>query len=177
MAKQLSPIFTANPFVGKTSIHVIVETPKGKRNKFKFDEEWGCFRLGKVLPVGAMFPYDFGFIPGTKGEDGDPLDVLLLMDEPTFPGCLVKARIVGIIEAEQSKKRKKVRNDRVIAVAEEAQDYGNIHTVRDLNPHLLREVEHFFQSYNQAEGKEFRVIATRGPRNAIAAIKRALRKE
>src|SRR5436190_6640997 len=82
-------------------IDVMVETPKGCRNKFKFDEKSGRFRLGSVLPAGSTFPYDFGFVPGTKAADGDPLDVLLLMDEPAFPGCLITARILGVIEAEQ----------------------------------------------------------------------------
>ncbi len=79
------------------TLNVIVETPKGSRNKFKFDEAHGLYKLGGVLPAGMSFPYDFGFIPSTKGEDGDPVDVLLLMDEPAFPGCLVSARLIGVI--------------------------------------------------------------------------------
>src|SRR5436190_23463747 len=82
-------------------LHAIVDTPKGSRNKFKWDEKLELYKLAGVLPSGAVFPYDFGWVPGTKGEDGDPLDVLLLMDEPAFVGCLVEARLVGVIEAEQ----------------------------------------------------------------------------
>src|SRR5687767_2473398 len=87
---------------GKT-VNVIVETPKGSRNKFKFDEESGCFILGSVLPAGYTFPFDFGYVPGTLAEDGDPVDVLLLMDQPAFPGCLVRARLIGVLEAKQCK--------------------------------------------------------------------------
>src|SRR4051812_38265137 len=76
---------------GNSVLNVILETPKGSRNKYSYDNEKELFRLKKVLPVGAVFPFDFGFIPGTVGEDGDPLDVLLFMDEPVFPGCLVEA--------------------------------------------------------------------------------------
>src|SRR4051812_26311118 len=94
-------------------LNVIVETPKGCRNKFKFDEELRCFKLSKVLPAGATFPFDFGFLPHTLADDGDPIDVLLLMDEQAFPGCLVKARLVGVIEAEQGKDKKATRNDRL----------------------------------------------------------------
>src|SRR5205807_404345 len=83
-------------------LHVIIETPKGSRNKFKYDPEHGLFKLSGVLPLGAVFPYDFGFVPSTTGGDGDPLDVLVLMDEPAFAGCLVPGRLIGVIEAEQS---------------------------------------------------------------------------
>src|SRR4051794_37531839 len=84
-------------------VNVMVETPKGCRNKFKFDEFHGCFQLSSVLPVGSTFPYDFGFVPGTRADDGDPIDVLLLMDEAAFPGCLVTARLIGVIQAEETK--------------------------------------------------------------------------
>jgi inorganic pyrophosphatase len=88
-----------------TTIHVIIGTPKGSRNKYAFDAELKIFLLKKVLPVGMAFPYDFGFIPSTEAEDGDPVDVLVLMDEPAFPGCLLKCRVIGVIEGEQGKKR------------------------------------------------------------------------
>src|SRR5262249_2243810 len=88
-------------------LQVIVETPRNSRNKFKFDEETGLFELGSVLPAGAVFPYDFGFLPGTLAPDGDPLDVLLLMDASAFPGCRVRARLIGVIEAEQIEDGKK----------------------------------------------------------------------
>jgi len=105
-----------NPDTGL--VHVIVDTPKGSRNKFKYDEKLGLFRLGKVLPLGSCFPYDFGFIPSTKAEDGDPVDVLVLMDEPAFSGCLVTVRLLGVIEAEQTEEGKTVRNDRLIGALE-----------------------------------------------------------
>ncbi|MEA2542944.1 MAG: inorganic pyrophosphatase, partial [Acidobacteriaceae bacterium] len=82
-------------------LQVIVETPKGYRNKFAFDPDQGIFTLKKVLPAGMVFPYDFGFLPRTRALDGDPIDVLLLMDEPAFPGCVFRARLIGVIEGEQ----------------------------------------------------------------------------
>src|SRR6185295_2604536 len=93
-------------------INVIVDTPRGSGNKFKYDEEYQLFKLGGVLPAGAVFPFDFGFIPGTRGEDGDALDVLMLIDEPTFVGCLVAVRLIGVIEAEQIEQGETIRNDR-----------------------------------------------------------------
>src|SRR5579871_6578732 len=96
---------------------VVIETPRGHRNKFKYEEKLGLFTLHKVLPLGASFPFDFGFIPATRGQDGDPLDVLVLMDEPTFPGCVVTSRLIGVLEAEQTEDGETVRNDRLIAMA------------------------------------------------------------
>ena len=83
----------------KHIIEVVIETPKGSRNKFKYDPTTRRLKLSKVLPEGMVFPYDFGFVPATKGPDGDPIDVLVLLDEPTFPGCLVECRLIGILEA------------------------------------------------------------------------------
>src|SRR4051794_16686563 len=104
-------------------VNVVIETPKGSRNKFAYDPASRLFELKKVLPRGIAFPFDFGFIPSTLAEDGDPLDVLVLMDEPAFPGCKVRCRLVGVIEAEQTEKGKKtLRNDRLIAVAGECHE-------------------------------------------------------
>jgi inorganic pyrophosphatase len=98
-------------------IKVIVDTPKGSRNKYRFELKEREFRLSKILPMGAVFPFDFGFIPGTKGGDGDPLDVLVLSEEPSFSGCRIECRLIGVIEAEQSGPDGKERNDRLIGVA------------------------------------------------------------
>src|SRR5262249_8144157 len=152
---------------------VIVETPRNSRNKFKFDEETGLFELGSVLPAGAVFPYDFGFLPGTLAPDGDPLDVLLLMDASAFPGCRVRARLIGVIAAEQIEDGKKDRNDRLVAVARDAHDYRDLQTLKDLSPNLLQELEHFFSSYNACRGKVFRLIGHRGPRRAKKVLKKA----
>src|SRR5690242_4249841 len=81
--------------------NVVIECPKGSRNKYKYDEKLGLFKLSKVLPMGAVFPFDFGFIPSTRSEDSDPLDILVIMDEPGSVGCLLKVRLLGVIEAEQ----------------------------------------------------------------------------
>ena len=158
-------------------INVIVETPRGCRNKFKFDDKLGLFRLGSVLPAGAAFPYDFGFVPHSKAADGDPIDVLLLMDEPAFAGCVVRARLIGVIEAEQSDKDKgkTLRNDRLVAVAEDAHDYRDVRNIRDINENLLEELEHFFVSYNEARGKEFKFLGMRGPKRARKLLDEALR--
>src|SRR3954471_16514443 len=130
------------------NLNVVIETPKGCRNKYAFDFDLAGYRLKTVLPEGAVFPFDFGSIPGTVAEDGDPLDVLLLMDEPAFTGCLVEGRILGVIEAEQTKDRKTERNDRLVAVAAESHTHASLKSLLKLEPKLLDEIEHFFISYN-----------------------------
>ncbi|MDB5337046.1 MAG: inorganic diphosphatase [Planctomycetaceae bacterium] len=162
-----SPIISLPAFDAETkSVNVIIETPRGSRNKFKFEPELGLFTLGSVLPAGAVFPYDFGFVPGTLGDDGDPLDILLMMDCPAFPGCRVLSRLIGVIEAEQAEGGKKERNDRLVAVAVEAHNDQNLKTLKEVDPELLKELEHFFVSYNQMRGKEFKLLGHRGPTQA-----------
>ncbi|WP_052201039.1 inorganic diphosphatase [Terriglobus sp. TAA 43] len=110
---------------GGQSIQVIVETPARSRNKFAFDPDQEIFTLKSVLPAGMVFPY-VGFLPGTEGGDGDPVDVLLLMDEPAFPGVAVRARLIGVIEGEQVDGKKRLRNDRLVAVSESTHQYAKI---------------------------------------------------
>lgn len=157
----------------KKLLNVIIETPKGSRNKFKYDELLDCFRLSKVLPAGTAFPFDFGFLPQTAAPDGDPLDVMLLMDEQAFPGCLVQARIVGIIQAEQGSNGRRVRNDRIIAVAAAESNYKKLRSHRDIDPRLLTEYEHFFVSYHSIKGKKYSVRNVRGPRLAMRVLRKA----
>jgi len=159
------------------TIDIVVETPKGSRCKFTFDEEHRSFRLKSILPAGASFPYDFGFIPGTKADDRDPLDVLLLVDAPTCTGCIVEARLIGVLEAEQVENGEVERNDRIIAVASESKDYEDINTFKELNGNFQDELAHFFVSYNQARGKEFRILDRKGPAAAWKLVKKAKLKQ
>jgi inorganic pyrophosphatase len=163
MARALD---TLPAFDNDGNLQVIIETPKGSRNKFKYEPELGLFRLSGVLPLGAMFPFDFGFVPCTNAPDGDPLDVLVLMDEPAFVGCLLSARLIGVIEADQTENGETTRNDRLIGVAAASRDHRDIQHLEDLNANLLDEIEHFFVSYNTAKGKEFSIRARHGPDRA-----------
>jgi inorganic pyrophosphatase len=130
-----------------------------------------------VLPKGAVFPFDFGSIPGTVAEDGDPRDVLLLMDEPAFTGCLVEARLIGVIEAEQTEKGKTERNDRLVAVAAKSHNHASLKSLLKLEPKLIDEIEHFFVSYNQARGKQFKPIGRKGPATATRLIDKARKRK
>ena len=154
-------------------LQVIVETPKGSRNKFAFDPKQEIFALKKVLPAGMTFPYDFGFLPKTIAPDGDPIDVLLLMDEPAFPGIAVRARLIGIIEGEQLDGKKRIRNDRLVAVAEANHMYANIKRLKDLPGQFLRELQDFFVNYHNLEGKKYKLLGCRGAEAAMSLIKKA----
>jgi inorganic pyrophosphatase len=134
---------------------VVIETPKGSQNKFVYEPRFGAFTLKGVLPAGAVFPFDFGFVPSTRGADGDPLDVLVLMDAPAFTGCIVPSRLIGAIEAEQTEDGKTVRNDRLVAVAAGSITHRSINELSDVSPDLIGQIEHFFVSYNTIKGKTF----------------------
>src|SRR4051812_4491345 len=163
-------------FDDEGELNVIIETPKGSRNKFNYDEETGLFKLGGVLPSGASFPFDFGFVPSTLGGDGDPLDVLVLMDEPAFTGCLVRVRLVGVVEAEQTERDgETTRNDRLIGVAADSRLHTRVRTLKDLGTTLLEEIEHFFVSYNQIKGKKFRPLTRSGPVRARELVEEGMK--
>ena len=151
-------------------VHVVIETPKASRNKYAFDPELKIFQLKKVLPEGMTFPYDFGFVPSTKAEDGDPVDVLVLMDEPAFAGCLLKCRVIGVIEGEQGKKKQKERNDRIVAIEQANHSFADINHIRDLGGKFVRELEEFFVNYHEHMGKKYRILGVKGPTKARRRI-------
>jgi inorganic pyrophosphatase len=153
----------------------IIETPKGCRNKFDYDPESNLFKLGGLLPEGMMFPFDFGFIPSTLGDDGDPLDIMVLMDAPAHVGCLMEVRIIGIIEAEQTENGKTESNDRLLGVAVHSYNHEGLETINDVSKTLLDQVEAFFVSYNKQRGKKFKVTGTGGPQKAMRFLKAGIR--
>jgi inorganic pyrophosphatase len=171
-------------------VQVIIETPKGCRNKYAYDHEQGIFALRKVLPEGMVFPHDFGFLPQTLADDGDPIDVLLLMDVPAFSGCLIPARLIGVMEGEQiedlqgGKKNgnkkggkkgavKKTRNDRLIAVAQATHQFADIQKLGDLPEQFRKELEAFFVNYHGLEGKKYNLLGYRDAKAAMDSVKRA----
>lgn len=137
------------------TIDVVIETPKNSIFKFTFEEKLNRYRLKKVLPAGMVFSYDFGFIPNTKGEDGDPLDVLVFSEHPLTQGCIVECNIVGSIKAEQTEKGNTVRNDRIIGVPVITDLHQKIKSVTDISEGKLKEIEIFFINYNEIADKKF----------------------
>lgn len=154
------------------TLNVIIETAKGSRSKLDYNPEQGLFELSKVLPRGMIFPYDFGFIPSTLGEDGDPLDVLVLMCDAVPAGCKIPARLIGVIEAEQVEDGEGERNDRLIAVGHHCHEHKDVRSISDLGGSVLDEIEHFFVSYNELEGKQFKPVGRRGPHHAEKLVRK-----
>lgn len=157
-------------------LNVVIETSKGSRNKLKYNPEQDLFELSKVLPRGLVFPFDFGFIPSTMADDGDPLDVLVLLDEPVPAGCKIAARLIGVIEAEQTKDGETERNDRLVAVAEDSHEHHEIRSLKDVSERLVQEIEHFFVSYNEMAGQQFKALAQHGPHRADKLVKQAVKR-
>ena len=163
------------PFSETNDLNVVVETPKGSGNKYSYDEQTGLFKLSKVLPQGLVFPVHFGFVPHTKAQDGDPLDIVILMDEISFPGTIIECRPIGIIEAQQKEKNgKTMRNDRIISVACESHRYSSIKSLKDLDTSFLDEITKFFITYNAIAGKKFTPLAFSGKSKALKVIRRQL---
>jgi len=149
----------------------IIETPKGSRNKFDYDPDSNLFMLGGLLPEGMMFPFDFGFIPSTLGDDGDPVDIMVLMDAPAHVGCLIDVRLIGLIEAEQTEDGKTENNDRLLGVAIHSYDHEDLDSIDDVSKTLLAQIEAFFVSYNKQRGKRFQITGTSGPKAAVKFVK------
>lgn len=154
-------------------VTVVVETPKGSHNKYKYDPDCRALRLSAVLAEGLSFPYDFGFVPSTVGDDGDPLDVLLFLDHGVPPGTVATARLIGVLEVRQRAEGEKKwkRNDRFFAVATHAHAHQHLQSLADLRPHLLDEVEAFFVHYASLNGKTLEVLGRKGPRRAERLLK------
>ena len=153
-------------------ITAIIETPRGSTEKYDYDEKSGFFKLKKILPSGMMFPYDFGFIPGTKGEDGDPLDIIIISEFHSFPGCMMDCRLIGALKAVQTEKKKKIRNDRFIAIPVQSTTFKKIETANDLSHNTVEELEQFFINYNKAEGKTFKPLNMLSAKEAIKLLKK-----
>ena len=159
----------------KLHIHAVVETPRGSSYKLEFDAKFRIFTLAKPLMAGLTYPYDWGFIPSTKADDGDPLDVLVIHDAATYPGLVLRCRPIGLLEVLQKAKRKQERNDRVFAVPERSPFAGDLHDVRNLPSPAMDELQKFFRATNALKKKELEFLGWRGPTDAIRIIKRLSR--
>jgi inorganic pyrophosphatase len=156
-------------------VRVVIDTPKGSRNKYKFDARLGLLKLSRILPAGMSFPHDFGSIPSTCAEDGDALDVMVLSEAPLFPGCLVYVHLIGVLKAVQKEGRKTIRNDRLLATIETPVNKPAITRLEQLDSQRLRDIEHFLSSYNRAQGREFRITGRGGARQAQKMFRDAVR--
>ena len=157
----------------KEHVHAVVETPRGSRAKLEFDPKLGAFTLSKPLLAGLSYPYDWGFIPSTRADDGDPLDVLIIHDVATYPGLIMKCRPIGILAAIQTEKGSKERNDRIFVVPDRAPFEGDLQDIRRLPERAIRELEKFFEATDALERKKIVFDGWSGPNRAIKVIKKA----
>jgi inorganic pyrophosphatase len=153
-------------------IHVVIETPKGSRFKYAYDESLDLMVVRHELPEGFIFPINFGFIPQTLAGDGDPLDVLVMSETPAVSGCLMECRVIGAITARQRDKNKWVRNDRVLAVPVASRSYENLQSLSDVSKIFLTQLEQFFAAYNAARGKTYQSLKRLSPVQALALIRK-----
>jgi inorganic pyrophosphatase len=147
-------------------VRMIVEIPKNSTNKYEYDGKLGVFRLDRSLYSPMHYPGDYGFIPGTLAEDNDPMDVLVLVQEPSFTGCMIEVRPVGILNMVDSEEG----DQKVLAVPTRNPRYDQIHTMDQIFSHVRREIEHFFTIYKELEGRLTRMEGWGGPREARRAI-------
>ncbi len=148
------------------SIDVVVEIPKGSRNKYEYDHEKNVIRLDRMIFSSMFYPSDYGFVPDTLALDGDPLDVLVLVTEPTFPGCVIEVRPIGIFKMTDEKGP----DAKVLCVPVSDPNWDKIRELGDVNPHLIREIEHFFQVYKDLEKKKVGIEGWEDKDQAVKTI-------
>jgi inorganic pyrophosphatase len=156
----------------KERVHTVVETPRGSRSKLEFDQKLKVFTLAKPLLAGLTYPYDWGFIPSTKADDGDPLDVLIIHEAATYPGLVLRCRPIGILEIMQTSKGKKERNDRIFALPDRSPFEGDVQDIRSLPAGAVEELEKFFEATDALEDKKLEFLGWHGPDRAIKTIKK-----
>jgi inorganic pyrophosphatase len=174
-ARAMTNLIKLPTWADKQHIHAVVETPRGSSCKLDFDPKLKVFTLAKPLMTGLTYPYDWGFIPSTVADDGDPLDVLLIHDAKTYPGVVLRCKPIGILEVLQRKKGKEERNDRIFAVPDRSPFEGDLQDVRRLPSRAVEELEQFFRATNALEEKELEFLGWRGPGHAVKMINKLSR--
>lgn len=135
-------------------INVLIEIPAGSKNKYEFDKDLNAFALDRVLYASVMYPYDYGFVPNTLADDGDPLDGMVIMDQPTFPGCVIAARPIGMLEMIDGGDR----DEKILCVPDKDPRYAAVKSIKDIPQHRLDEIAEFFQTYKNLEKKSVEIL-------------------
>jgi inorganic pyrophosphatase len=163
---------------GDDIFHVVVESPRGSALKLKYESRWQAMTIARPLAVGMVFPFDWGFIPSTAMPDGDPLDALLVWDVPAYPGVVVEARALGVLQLEQNRnnndRSERVRNDRVLCVPIQARREATLQALTDLSPRILKEYELFALAATALEGKDVELVGWGDAQTALDLIRRHL---
>jgi inorganic pyrophosphatase len=168
------PNFISLPtFTDDGDVHAVIETPRGSRAKLAYDPKLETFTLSKSLLAGLTYPHDWGFVPSTKADDGDPLDIMVIHDAATWPGLVLTCRIIGILQIRQKSNGKSERNDRLFAVPKRSHSEKGLRDVHDLTKPIREELEKFFIATDELEDKKLDIIGWKGPNAALKAIKDA----
>jgi inorganic pyrophosphatase len=159
-------------FASADTFHVVVETPRGSTLKLKYEARWEAMSVSRPLPLGVTYPFDWGFVPSTQSDDGDPLDALLLWDVPSYPGVVVPCRAIGVLHVEQNRtnhdRSTRIRNDRILSIPVEARREHSVTSLNALPERIRQELEQFAIAATALEGKDVQVV---GWGDATAALK------
>jgi len=171
---KISSTYKLPPFFEKTQlVNIVIDTSKATPFKLKFDEKSQVFLVHKAMPLGFVFPFNFGFLPSTRGGDGDPLDVLLLTDFILPTGAVILGKLIAVLEAEQEDRKGKQRNDRLIAIPVEATSHEPMLPVVEFSRSLKKAVSEFFVKYNELQERRFRPIRYAGPSRAVHLVRKS----
>ena len=173
---------TAIPaFAEDDVVHVVVEAPRGSVLKLKYEPKWNAMSVSRPLPLGIVFPCDWGFVPSTGGPDGDPLDAMLLWDVPAYPGVVVQCRAIGVLQVEQNRRNhdpsERIRNDRIIAIPLQARREQGIADVQEVPERVRRELEQFAVAATALEGKEVRIVGWGDANAALTLVRDSVRRD
>jgi inorganic pyrophosphatase len=155
--------------LGELIVEAMIEIPAGSQNKYEFDKEKGVLRLDRVLYSPVHYPTDYGYIPETLEEDGDPIDILVMVTNPTIPGCIIDCRVVGVLSMADDKGV----DNKLLGVPVNDPRFEQVHDIADVPPHALREIEHFFRTYKDLEGKSVDIRGWKDAAEADATLNRA----
>lgn len=155
--------------MGELIVEALIEIPAGSQNKYEFDKEKGMLRLDRVLYSPVHYPTDYGYVPETLEEDGDPIDILVMITNPTVPGCIIDARVVGVLSMQDDKGV----DNKLLGVPVSDPRFVHVHDLADVPPHVLREIEHFFRTYKDLEGKGVAIRGWYGRQQAARVLERA----
>ncbi|KGF71917.1 inorganic pyrophosphatase [Neosynechococcus sphagnicola sy1] len=152
-------------------INVLIEIPAGSKNKYEFDKEMQAFALDRVLYASVKYPYDYGFIPNTLADDGDPLDGMVMMDQPTFPGCVITARPLGMLEMIDGGDR----DEKILCVPAKDPRYGDVKSLEDIAPHRLDEIAEFFRTYKNLEKKVTEILGWQNVERVMPLVEQCIK--
>lgn len=152
-------------------INVLIEIPAGSKNKYEFDKDLQAFALDRVLYSSVQYPYDYGFVPNTLADDGDPLDGMVLMDQPTFPGCVIAARPIGMLEMIDGGDR----DEKILCVPDKDPRYAQVKSLRDIAQHRLDEISEFFRTYKNLEKKVTEILGWQDVEQVMPLVEKCIK--